>query len=125
MIAGQVGKTNAKNLPVEILDEFEYQEDKSIMYLMNQIQEPVKNMNIKKITAAKVNTWLKEGGYLQEEVIPETGRTRKVPTEKGKSIGIYIKEREYEGRIYQSVLFDKYAQEFVVEMLRQYLQLQE
>lgn len=121
IIGRRAGKSEARTLPLEVLDEFVYQEDKSIMYVINQIHEPVKDLNVKKVAATKVTNWLKEEGYLKEEVIPETGKNRKVPTEMGINLGIYIKEREYEGRIYQSVLYNQQAQEYVVERIRKHL----
>lgn len=122
IIGRKVGKHEMRALPVEVLDAYEYQEDKSIMHVVAQIHEPVKDMNVKKVAATKVTAWLNEEGYLVEEIIPETGKKRKVPTEKGKSLGIYIREREYEGRVYQSVMYDKNAQEYVVELIRKWIE---
>lgn len=53
-----------------------------------------------------------------DEPNPETGKTRKVPGVKGKELGIYLVEREYNGRMYQSVTYNKNAQEYVVEFVR-------
>lgn len=61
---------------------------------------------------------LKDAGYLLEEPNPETGKTRKVPSVKGKDLGIYIVEREYNGRMYQSVTYNRNAQEYVVGLIR-------
>ena len=55
---------------------------------------------------------------LLDELNPETGKTRKVPSTKGKELGIYLVEREYNGRMYQSVTYNKNAQEYVVELIR-------
>ena len=104
--------------PVEALDEFKYREDQSITHVLNQIYEPVAEWNVKKISVVKVTTALKEEGYLLDEQNPETGKARKVPSEKGKELGIYMVEREYNGRVYQSVTYNQNAQEYIVEMVR-------
>lgn len=55
---------------------------------------------------------------LLDEPNPETGKTRKVPSAKGRELGIYMVEREYNGRIYQSVTYNRNAQEYVVKLIR-------
>lgn len=122
-VIGGRGKAAPAVIPPEALDAFVYQEDKSITHLMKQIYEPVQDMNIKKISFMKVTTWLKEEGYLKEaEKIgsgsKQDGRAKNVPTEKGIELGLYLWEREYEGRMYQTVMYDKQAQEYVVERMR-------
>lgn len=47
-----------------------------------------------------------------------TGKTRKLPSKRGKELGIHIIEREYNGRIYQSVTYNQSAQEYVVGLIR-------
>ena len=64
---------------------------------------------------------MRDEGYLADVIHPETGRARKVLTEKGKSIGIYEVEKFYDGNSYQAILYNKNAQEFVVKKLREML----
>ena len=118
MIGGRVGKEPALPFPIEILDNFMYAEDKSITHILNQIYEPIADMNVKKVSVTKVTATLKEEGYLLDEPNPETGKTRKVPSAKGGELGIYMVEREYNGRIYESVTYNKNAQEYVVNLIR-------
>ena len=118
MIGGKVGKEPALPFPMEILDRFTYLEDKSITHVLNQIYEPIADMNVKKISVTKVTAALKEEGYLLDELNSETGKTRKVPSAKGRELGIYLVEREYNGRIYESVTYNQQAQEYVVEVIR-------
>ena len=118
MIGGKVGKEPALSFPIEILDSFTYAEDKSITHVLKQIYEPIGDMNVKKVSVTKVTSALREDGYLLDEPNPETGKTRKVPSAKGKELGIYMVEREYNGRVYQSVTYNKNAQEYVVELIR-------
>lgn len=118
MVGGKNGKESTLSFPLEILDEFTYTDDKSITHVLNQIYEPIGERNVKKVSVTKVTTALKDGGYLLEEPNPETGKTRKVPSVKGKELGIYMVEREYNGRMYQSVTYNRNAQEYVVELIR-------
>lgn len=122
-IIGGRRKQGTMPFPVEVLDEFVYLDDKSITNVLKQIYAPIQDLNVKKFSVVKITSWLKEEGYLIEEQIPETGKTRKVPTKKGRDLGIYMTEREYEGRVYQSVLYDKNAQEYVVEKMREWLEV--
>ena len=118
MIGGRNVKEPALPFPREVLDGFSYVEDKSITHVLNQIYEPIADMNVKKVSVTKVTAALKEAGYLLDEPNPETGKTRKVPSVKGRELGIYMVEREYNGRMYQSVTYNRNAQEYVVGLIR-------
>lgn len=122
MIGGKAGKEPALPFPVEVLDNFIYVEDKSITHVLNQIYEPIVDMNVKKVSVTKVTAALKEEGYLLDEPNPETGKTRKVPSMRGTELGIYTVKREYNGRIYESVTYNKNAQEHVVELIRKLIE---
>ena len=123
VIGGRSGKEPSLPFPMEILDQFSYVEDKSITHVLNQIYEPIAEMNIKKVSVTKVTAALKEDGYLLEEPNPETGRMRKVPSEKGGELGIYMVEREYNGRMYQSVTYNRNAQEYIVRLIRKLVEV--
>lgn len=123
VIGGRSGKEPSLPFPMEILDQFSYVEDKSITHVLNQIYEPIAEMNIKKVSVTKVTAALKEEGYLLEEPNPETGRMRKVPSEKGGELGIYMVEREYNGRMYQSVTYNQNAQEYIVSLIRKLVEV--
>lgn len=125
MIGGKTGKEPALPFPLEILDRFSYVEDKSITHVLNQIYEPIAELNVKKVSVTKVTATLKKEGYLLDESNPETGKTRKVPSTKGRELGIYMVEREYNGRVYQSVTYNQNAQEYVVRLIRKLAEEQE
>lgn len=122
LIGGKSRKEPTQPFPAEVLDEFTYVEDKSITHVLNQIYAPIAEQNVKKVSVTKVTAALKEEGYLLEEPNPETGKTRKIPSEKGKKLGIYMIEREYNGRIYQLLTYDRNAQEYVVRLVRKLLE---
>lgn len=121
IIGGKKEKAPKMPFLVEALDEYKYREDMSITHVLHQIYEPVAEFNVEKVSVTKVTSLLKEEGYLLEEPNPETGKTRKVPSEKGKSLGIYMVEREYNGRVYQSVTYNRNAQEYIVQILKRLL----
>ena len=118
IIGGRNTKEPAQPFPVEILDAFTYREDQSITHVLKQIYEPIAEQNVKKVSVVKVTAALKEEGYLFDESNPETGKTRKMPSEKGKELGIYIVEREFNGQRYESVTYNRNAQEHVVHLIR-------
>ena len=62
MVGGKVGKEPALPFPMEILDRFTYLEDKSITHVLNQIYEPIADMNVKKVSVTKVTAALKQEG---------------------------------------------------------------
>ena len=124
IVGGKTKKEPAVPFPIEVLDKFTYKEDKSITHVLNQIYEPVAEQNVKKVSVTKVTATLKEEGYLLDEPNPETGKTRKVPSEKGKELGIYMVEREYSGRMYQTVTYNKNAQEYVVGLIKKMVEEQ-
>lgn len=59
-----------------------------------------------------------------EEPDSETGKTSKVPSARGSELGIYMVEREYNGRMYQSVTYNRNAQEYVVGLIRKLVEEQ-
>lgn len=73
----------------------------------------------------KITALLKDEGYLTDELEAKTGKARKVPTEKGKELGIYVMEREYNGRMYQTVIYNENAQRYVVESVKRLVEEEE
>ena len=62
MVGGKVGKEPALPFPIEVLNNFTYVEDKSITHVLNQIYEPIADMNVKKVSVTKVTAALKQEG---------------------------------------------------------------
>ena len=101
--------------PYEILNQFQYQEDKTISHLLDQIHAPAERLDIKKISPQTITGWLKSAGYLTVEYCAEVRQESTVPTEKGRSLGIYSEVRTYGARSYVTVIYNRQAQEFLVE----------
>lgn len=123
MVGGKYRNEPALPFPIEILDRFTYVEDKSITHVLNQIYEPIADRNVKKVSVTKVTAALREEGYLFDELNIESGKRRKMPSEKGRELGIYTVEREHNGRMYESVTYDKNAQGYVVELIRRLVEI--
>ena len=117
VIAGKKTKPKKEPFPFEILKEFHYQEDKSISHLLAQVHAPIEEMDIKKISPQTVTAWLKSAGYLTVEYCAEVKKESTMPTEKGKQLGIYTEVRDYGNRTYLAVIYNRSAQEFIVENL--------
>lgn len=117
MIAGKRAKAKKEPFPFDILKEFQYQEDKSISHLLAQVHAPIEERDIKKISPQTVTTWLKSAEYLTTDYCAEVKKESTMPTEKGKELGIYSEVRDYGGRTYLAVIYNRKAQEFIVKNL--------
>ena len=105
--------------PVQLLDQYTYIEDKSIAHVLKQLYEPVSNQNLKKISAPKMTSLLKDEGYLKDEINPQTGETIKVPTDKGKAAGIYQRKRDYNGQVYLATIYNESAQKLILQLIKE------
>ena len=108
-------KLRKEPFPYEILNQFQYQEDKTISHLLDQIHAPVDGQDIKKISPQTITSWLKSAGYLTVEFCDEVHQESTMPTEKGRALGIYSEIRTYGARSYVTVIYNRQAQEFLVE----------
>lgn len=90
------------------------------MYFIQDVLEAVQNNGgiVSSRTAKEPALPFPEEGYLVDELNTQTGQNRKMPSEKGSELGIYVTDREFHGRAYQAVVYDRKAQEYVVEMVR-------
>ena len=61
-------------------------------------------------------------GYIEIVENAEWNNKQTIPTEKGKSIGIYLEERtSSSGNVYHVVMYNKIAQEFIISNMRNIL----
>lgn len=84
-------RAKKEEFPFEILKDFKFRKDNSIMHIMQQINEPIEGKNVKKLSYTRVTKWLKLSGYLTEEQDKELNKMVTVPTEKGRELGIFTK----------------------------------
>ncbi len=93
-----------------------FEESLTISAVADQINAVIMQRG-KKISAVKLNKYLVEKGYL-EAVEDEKGK-RKIPTSRGKDLGITITEKTgFGGYTYYTNLFSQEAQRFIVENMK-------
>ena len=80
----------------------------------------VKNPHMKSFSVLKLNQWLIQKGLLYETT-DTLGKTRKMPTEQGKAIGISAETKIGREGEYIAVLFDAKAQRFIVNNIYEIL----
>ena len=68
----------------------------------------------KKISASTINKWLL-GLHMLEIVSQPNGKTRKMPSDQGREIGIFTEERTGQYGTYVTVLFSSSAQQFIYD----------
>lgn len=107
-------KPRKEPFPFEILKHFQYQEDKTISHLLDQIHAPAEGLDIKRISPQTITGWLKTAGYLTVEYCQEVRKESTLPTQKGRDLGIYTEVRTYGANSYVTVIYNRQAQEFLV-----------
>lgn len=120
---GKVGvKSKRKLFPLEHLNNYRYQKNVPISAFTDQLNEGIDTKQYKKISYKKITKWLKNKGYLELVEDREWNKQRVIPTDIGRSIGIYEEERTSSiGNRYRVVMYDKNAQEFIVHNMRNIL----
>lgn len=113
VISSRRTKSRKEPFPFEILKHFQYQEDKTISHLLEQIHAPAEGLDIKKISPQTITGWLKTAGYLTVEYCLEVRKESTMPTEKGRALGIYTEVRTYGANSYLTVIYNRQAQEFL------------
>lgn len=127
---GQIGgmettkkKKSLRNFPIEVLSQYTYSEDKALTNFTNQINELIDTNVYQKVTYKVIQRWLIQNNYLEEQFVKEFDKLMKLPTEKGKAIGIRADEKTNGyGQKYITVIYNRQAQEFVVENMTSILQ---
>jgi len=89
-------------------------------YLNDTVDETV----MKKITAASINSWMMDRGFLEVVERPD-GKTRKLPTANGRDLGIFVEERMGQYGPYTVVKYSAAAQTFVYDHVEAIVELYE
>lgn len=90
--------------------------EKTISQLVEQINDLVGDGDRKKLTTTKITNQLLEEEFLKEILDEETGRKKRLPTEKGEAIGLFTKNQiSAKGYSYEVVYYGVSAQNYVVE----------
>lgn len=102
------------------LKDFVYSDQPiTITEVTRRFNDISKNIPENELKPINLNLWLIGDGVLEEEDT-QYGKM-KVPTEKGKQLGINSQERTFDGRSYISVTYSKDAQRYIVNHILDYL----
>ena len=116
------GKPKAAEFPLECLEKFQYEGDKSITYFLNQLKDLAEDPQVKGIAPKRITDWLKAKGYLDVKINKYTGKNETVVTEAAGEFGIYTEPRVSSmGREYNAVLYNQKAQEYLVSNMQKIL----
>lgn len=107
--------------PYEILDKYEYRQDQQISYLLRQLEEYLPEGSKIPVQPTLITGWLRENGYLEIKAVNDTGRENSVPTEKGRSLGIFDERAGVYPNDYYRVFYNENAQRFILQNFRQIL----
>lgn len=120
LINGGVGKNKIRvekikfNINIKELEKYEFIEyDVSISKIVKRINELINDDKMKKLKSNEVTSWLISIGLLEEKV--NNGKKFKVPTELGKSVGMYVEHRIGNFGEYDIVIYKKKMQEFIID----------
>jgi len=103
------------SFPMEVLSSFEYQSDLSITHFLNQLKNLCEDPKIVKLTTKAFTDWLKQNGYLEEQLDKFTGEKKILVTQQGLDFGLYMEERTSSyGRPYTVIMYGRSAQEYLV-----------
>ena len=86
----------------------------SVSEIAKRLNELIDQETMKKISAAKINLWLLEQGFLKTIKLANN-KQRRTPTHQGSEIGIFTEERVGQYGKYIAVLFSSAAQQFVYD----------
>lgn len=94
----------------------------SISEISKRLNALIDPKSMKRIAYRQIREWLSTIGMLEDADTISGGR-EKLPTEAGKSIGISVETRTGGIGDYQVVLYDKYAQQFILDNLDAILEI--
>lgn len=101
----------------EALDGFAFSKAPiTISEMAKRINDLVDTETMAGLKYASLTAFLMRHGYLEETVRADGGRS-KTPTERGRAIGITTEERSGMRGIYQVTVYDREAQQFILDNL--------
>lgn len=103
--------------PEDIKKKYVPQGKTSIVRFLKAMYEMTEEGDIKPVSPKAIQGWLLLGGYIEEAHDEEINKDYKKVTEKGLSIGLSNEKviNGFQGRSYVSLIYDKNAQQFVID----------
>ncbi len=92
------------------------QEPVRVTQLVEMIGTAVENPQMKKLSTTAITDWLLEKGFLEKQTTPD-GKSRRVPTDSGRMIGLFTETRQGQYGEYLAVFYNAEAQQFVLDNL--------
>lgn len=87
----------------------------NITPFVNNIRKVIDNEFMIMPKPVQINDWLADNGYMMRKLDLSTGKTRRLPTEKGESLGIKVVEKDGLYGIYPLCIYSSKAQMFILE----------
>ena len=110
-------KVLEKPFPFEVLQKFSYRRDQTITHVLDQFKMLARDPAVKAPSYRPVLNWLREEGFLRDDIFPSGQRVTK-PTELGRKFGLYTEHRSgFRGEEYDVVMYNRNAQEFLAKNL--------
>ena len=120
VIGGRAAKPARSPFPFECLSGFHYTEDTSIAHLIRQFKALAQDPNVRGIGTKPVTDWLRQKGYLTDQLDQYTGKKYASVTEAGEEFGLFMQERTSAyGQSYKLIMYSQKAQEFLAANLKQ------
>ena len=101
--------------PTEVLKTFQYSGDKTITQLVGQLNGLDGVPENGKLVYMPIIRWLKQHGYLAENIVEGSRKRSTITTAKGIELGIKPEKRKNSSGVeYTYITYNKTAQEFIV-----------
>lgn len=111
-----------RSFPVECLEKFVYEGDKSIIPFVSQLKNLAGAHDVKGMSTKKITDWLKGEGCLRDEIDAVSGNKITVITKSGDEAGLYSEVRNTRfGQEYEVIMYSKKAQLWLVENMSEIL----
>ncbi|MCD7847329.1 MAG: hypothetical protein LUG49_04800 [Oscillospiraceae bacterium] len=117
---GKVEKvTKAKKLPfylpLEVRDDFRFSDNPiPVSNLAERINSLIDTGTMSEMKYRSITSWLISVGIL-EEIVGSNGKTKKVPTKDGNSVGITSQQRTGMYGVYYVTVYNRTAQRFILD----------
>lgn len=105
------------DIPFEARAQFAYSDSPiSASEIAKRVNDLIEDDRMEKLTYANIVTWLTEIGMMEWAAAPD-GKRAKLPTKTGAENGILVESREGGNGPYQAVVYNRAAQQFLVDNL--------
>ena len=106
-------------LSAEQINRFQlFEQPIFISAITERINSLIENENMRKLSYRSITTFLEREGYLVQ-FSDSQGKTKREPTDRGIGLGISTEERTGLRGDYKVVLYDKNAQQFILDHMNQ------